>query len=1035
MLNRQNFTINFGQGLDTKTDPYQLSPGKFLSLQNSVFDKGGQLQKRNGFGALTTLPITTTKYLTTFNGDLTALGVQFEAYSSPTKGWVNKGNLQPLGLSTLSLIRSSTDQNQTDSQTAPNGLVCVAYTDNVPSGGSNVPIIKYAVFDSTTGQNLIAPTAIPSIATGTATGTARVFVVGTYFLVVYTNLIGGSSYLYYVAISNTNLNAPIITGQIDSAAYTPSTTLSWDGVVYNSSISNTSMLYIAYNSTAAGQHIEIQSIDQSLVVSTLGSLSGETATQMSITIDNTTLTPIVWLAYYNSATTTSRVAAFNTSFATILAPKTIGTTLTSLNTTSAAQNGLLTVYQEIQNNYGYDSSIPTHYIEKTTVTQSGTVSTPVVFVRSVGLASKAFIYNDMIYVLVAYQSQYQPSYFLLNQSAQVVAKLAYSNGGGYYTAGLPSVSLNNDVAEISYLFKDLLQATNKTSTGATAGVYSQTGINLASFDLDYPNISTGEIGHNLNVSGGYITSYDGYSPVENGFFVWPDNVETSFSSTGGNIAAQPNGSTNTNAYAYQVTYEWTDNQGNLIRSAPSIPVAVTTVGSGTTGSIALYIPTLRLTYKINTPVVIVVYRWSVANPIYYQVSSITVPTLNNTAVDYITYTDTQADASIIGNNILYTTGGVIENISPPASNIVTLFNNRLWLVDAEDPNLLWFSKQVIENTPVEMSDLLTIYVSPTTASEGSTGPITALAPMDDKLIVFKQNALGYINGIGPDNTGANNGYSDFTLINSVVGSTNQQSLVFMPQGIMFQSNKGIWLVGRDLSTNYIGAPVESLTTDATVLSAINVPATNQVRFTLDSGITLIYDYYFNQWGTFINIPAISSTIYQGLHTYINSYGQVFQETPGIYLDNSSPVLMSFTTGWINLAGLQGFERFYYSLLLGTYISPFTLNVQFGYDYNPSAIQSTIVSPAQLNSTWGSDSLWGGGPSWGSATNESGIDNQATVFEARVFPQVQKCESFQVTINELNNGTQFGAGLTLSGLGLVIGMKKGYRNNRASRNFG
>ncbi len=418
-----------------------------------------------------------------------------------------------------------------------------------------------------------------------------------------------------------------------------------------------------------------------------------------------------------------------------------------------------------------------------------------------------------------------------------------------------------------------------------------------------------------------------------------------------------------------------------------------------------------------------------AQPVYYQVTLISNPTLNNPSVDYVDYLDTFSDSQILGNSILYTTGGVLENIAPPASDVLTLFNNRQWLVDAEDRNLLWYSKQVIEATPVEFSDLLTLYISPTTSSQGTTGPITALSPMDDKLIIFKENALGYINGVGPDNTGANNGYSDFVLINSVVGSTNQQSIVFTPQGLMFQSNKGIWLVGRDLSTSYIGAPVEALTTDAIVMSAVNVPATNQVRFTLSTGITLMYDYFVGKWGEFINVPAISSTIYQGLHTYINRLGKVFQEQPGTYLDNSSPVLMSFTTGWIALAGLQGFERFYEAYLLGQYISPFKLNVQFAYDFNPSSSQSTIVIPNAPSQPWGGEALWGSGETWGGTSR---------IFEARIFPEVQKCESFQVTISEIYDpsyGIAAGGGLTLSGLSLIVGLKKGSRTSSAKRSFG
>ena len=48
-LTKQPLSINFAAGLDLKTDPFQVSPGKFLGLANSIFTKGGLLQKRNGF--------------------------------------------------------------------------------------------------------------------------------------------------------------------------------------------------------------------------------------------------------------------------------------------------------------------------------------------------------------------------------------------------------------------------------------------------------------------------------------------------------------------------------------------------------------------------------------------------------------------------------------------------------------------------------------------------------------------------------------------------------------------------------------------------------------------------------------------------------------------------------------------------------------------------------------------------------------------------------------------------------------------------
>jgi hypothetical protein len=357
-----------------------------------------------------------------------------------------------------------------------------------------------------------------------------------------------------------------------------------------------------------------------------------------------------------------------------------------------------------------------------------------------------------------------------------------------------------------------------------------------------------------------------------------------------------------------------------------------------------------------------------------------------------------------------------------------LFKNRLFLIDAEDQNLLWYSKIVIEGTPVEMSDLLTLYVAPTTGAQGSTGVITSLSAMDDKLIIFKRDAIYYVTGTGPDSTGANNDFSDPIYITSSVGCTNPRSIVLMPQGLMFQSDKGIWLLGRDLSTNYIGDAVEAYNF-YNVQSALAIPGTNQVRFTLTNNVTLMYDYYQKQWGTFTDLGAISACLYQNTHTYLNGSGQVFQETPGLYLDGSSPVLMGFTSNWLSLAGLQGYERFYFLYLLGTYYTPFKLNVGLAYDYNQGPSQTVLITPDNYVANWGGEALWGSGQAWGGPGN---------VFEARVFPSTQKCETFQISVQEIYDpsfGVPPGQGLSLSGFSAVVGQKKGYRTQKASRSFG
>ncbi len=418
-----------------------------------------------------------------------------------------------------------------------------------------------------------------------------------------------------------------------------------------------------------------------------------------------------------------------------------------------------------------------------------------------------------------------------------------------------------------------------------------------------------------------------------------------------------------------------------------------------------------------------------AQQIYYQFTSISSPVLNDTTVDYVTITDTLDDASILGNNIIYTTGGVIENVPAPAAIAMTLFQSRLFLADAEDPNLIWFSKQVIEATPVEMSDLLTIFVAPTTGAQGSTGPITALSSMDNNLIIFKKDAIYYVNGSGPDNTGSSGSFSDPVYITSTVGCANPQSIVLTPNGIMFQSDKGIWLLSRDLTTSYIGANVEDFTLNQTVTSALAIPITNQIRFTLSNKTAVMYDYYFNRWGDWTNTPCVSSCLLNNLHTYLNSYGQIVQETPGAYLDVTTPVLMSFTTNWFNLAGLQGFQRFTAMNLLGQYMSPHTLQVSFSYNYNENVLDTYPIRPVNYAGNYGTTPAIYGGGTYGGASD---------VEKWRVFPQQQKCSSFQITVSEVFDPTRMtvaGEGLTLSGIVMLVGVKRGTRTESAATSVG
>lgn len=1005
-LQKQPININFAQGLDTKTDPNQVSIGRFLALQDAVFTKAGALTKRNGFELLTTLPDALQTTITTFNESLVATGSNLYSFSADTNQWFNQGLVQPVSLKATSLLKVSTGQSNIDSATAPNNLVCFVYQDS----GANY----YQISDSITGVQVVGRTALPSTATN-----PRVFILGPRFIITFIATVSAAPRLQYVAVPTANPLLP--TAATDISTDVRTLTSGYDGYVY----SGNNLLYLSWE--GASGHLNASYMDAFLNVSppTTIVVTGAHFDLISVTVDSST--PAVWITVWDSAGDEVSTVAFNLQLTSELLGFTgivFETAVKSLASTAA--NGIMTLLITLPITVGAPATYPSQLIVKVTVTIGGSMSATSVLLRSVALASKAFLYNGTSYVFVSYgETPNQPTYFLINFAGQVVMRLAYTNGGGYLTTQvLPNITAVGNSLFYAYLTADFLTTVNKgTNLPANTkvnAIYTQKGINLATFSINTSVQYSSNIANDLFLTGGILWEYDGVRPVEQGFNFWPDGVQVTTSASGGSITQH--------TYFYVFTYEWTDNQGNLNRSAPSIPFQVTTF-SGSTSSNTCYIPTLRLTYKLfPNPVRIVGYRWSDAQQAYYQFTSVTNPTLNDPTIDFVTIIDTLADSSILGNALLYTSGGVVEDIVPPATALTTLFNDRMFLVDAEDMNLMWFSKQVIEATPVEFSDLFTIYVAPTIGAQESTGPISALSAMDDKLIIFKKDAIYYITGNGPDNTGANNDFSNPIFITASVGCDNPSSIVLTPEGLMFQSDKGIWLLRRDLNTSYTGAPVEQYNS-LPVKSASVIPGTNQVRFVLNNSTTLMYDYYYSQWGTFSNISAISSTLYQGMQTYLNKFGQVFQEAPGTFVDGSIPVLMSFTTSWISAAGLQGYERFYFMYLLGTYFTPFTLNVQLAYDYNTSAVQNILVKPDNFSPSYGGDPLWGDGSGWG---------GPASPFKARIFPQTQKCETFQVSINEIYDsslGVMPGQGLTLSGMNMVVGIKKGYRTQSANKSFG
>lgn len=786
-------TINFTQGVETKVDPFQLAIGQFASLKNAVFNKDGLLEKRNGFRELVEVS-SGAMTLATLNSGLVILGDICQSYNADSNRLIDAGLFQPLNLSNASMVRRATSQETCDVAVATNGTAITTWMD---SDGNSY----YQISDSITGQILVPAVQLVATATMPRVFVVGNYFILTYLYTVASDTHLDYICVPIVNPSNPNAPINIstqangLTAAYDATVYNNKFYLALDcndvggairlwGISASNLSAGTTGSATAIIASADLLSIKVNANTPSALIIWVAYVDGADVKAFALNQNFTTnLVPTTI-----TSGITDGVSQITTS--------TNGSALIAIYEKNNSYSFIPSAPEETDTITNY---VVYRQISLAGTVGTETLVSRGIGIASKAIISTVL---EKTVFLTTYGQQFQPTYFLMDLEGNVLSRFAYSNGVGYLLNQIqPNINQDPDgVLTVGYLFADLLQAVNKTQGDSTTGVYAQLGINLARFEFGTQTQAL-EIGGSLQTSGGMLWQYDGVKIREHGFNVYPEDIGVTGSPTSGNMTAAQSpvfyqvtyewtdaaGQIHRSAPSVPVTFtiltppanftgdrtsgsavltgisSFTGLQVGQVISGTGIQVGTTIIsmdtGAGTLTmslpatsgtatsttvtplaltSLLLNIPTLRQTYKTDNKVRIVVYRWSTTQQTYYRITSITDPLLNNPAVDSVSFNDTFSDAQIIGNDIIYTNGGVIENICAPGSPAMTLWQSRLFMVDSEDRNLLWYSKQVIAATPVEMSDLLTIYVAPTTGAQGSTGPITALSSMDDKLVVFKK---------------------------------------------------------------------------------------------------------------------------------------------------------------------------------------------------------------------------------------------------------------------------------------------------------
>jgi len=956
--------------LDTKTDSRFVVPGDLVALRNTRLDEFPKLRKR--FGTQTIFTSSAGRLLSSFKSQL-FLGTGAEAYGLASSGAIDKGPLEALTLSAQPAVRNTYTQQCPDIAVHAMGITVYAY-ESVEAGTT---VARYSVYDTATQQPIVV-----GVLLSTTGYKPKPVSVGNYVCVLFAD--SSTNALRYVPIPAGSPTAPLSTVNLvsDSAA-----SAVFDATVFNN------QAYVAYVNNAG--HVAVAGITPSGAGIGAVVLAAISVTPAVLSIWGDAY-PNLWVVYYVAAGNVS-AAVYSAALIAVTAPFTVATSPGTVRniTGNAGASTTSTIYYEV-----YAATTFNTYIMQATSTLAGSVTGPVSLARSVGLASKAFYYLGRAHVLAAFQSPLQPTYFLLS-AGKVVAKLAPSNGGGltYRTSTLSEVpSIATGVYWVAYLYADQL-------TSVAGNIFSQAGVNGAKIDFTGFTYSA-ELGDNLHITGGIVSMYDGAQVCEHGFHVYPEPPAGWFTATGSG------GNNYTGSYQAVVVYEWMDNYGQIHQSAPSPALQIN--ASGNSGFSYANIPTLRLTSKANK-VSVVVYRTIANQSVFYRVTSIAAPLLNDPTVDTVSTTDAIADASLTGNAQLVfnpdNSAAEIPPLAPPALSFITRYRTRLVGIPSENPNQWIYSKAMVPGVPIEWNDQQFFQAIP----QGS-GPLTCAMEMDEKLILFSATRIMFVAGDGPAPNGANGDYGTAPEhIPTDVGCSEPRSLVLTPEGIMFKSAKGIYLLSRALQVSYIGRDAEGYN-GSTITSARLVPNTRRILFTLSGGPTLSFDYGAGRWSEWTNLNAADSTVFGGLWTFVTPTGAVKQETPYAYTDDGSPILIGLKTGIVSFAGISGYQRVWRLIIRGDYRSPHVLQVFISNDDNPAPTQTETLNTASLYPYIPGDTLLGDtdSPGGGAFPPE----------EWMVKLLRQKCSSIQLTLQESQLGPVYGEGLSLSGVSFLAGVLPG-----------
>lgn len=1037
-LDYQMASINLTGGIETKSDNKLQVQSKLLVLRDAVFTES-DIEKRAGYDAVAKTIIngtsfTTPKMTKAYKDRLTiAADNKFYDYSEASGASKEVGQYNSIAVSN-SLVSSTNENQRSSTSIIYQNYVITAFDswNNLLIGSSGTTISYMTIQDLETGSVIAANIPVSPLASQTICP-KLVLIAGTQPAVFYYQPGVG---LCYALITFSGSTISVGAEVVLSAAvqlYGELTEINWASydVIKTESGASSPGCIIAWSSSAGGNPIELRTINAAGSVTQTSSIAAA-GFCLPITLCQDPTNFNVWVYYANAASAvmpaasaTIKINYRSQTLASTGTPRTMLSNQAYVRQIAAApvnSTNQYMWYSNVPKLNGSNADIPKPTISLLTV--STTTQAVTQNIGNVDLYTKPFKSGSEWYLPTVFYSATQYCGFLLklvdatdthgyvmagkfmvgtaeaaNTALDIQTSLTTGGHWWRYPGGLGTSNVYNST---QFIFSSgiILESASPISGPSPSYVNAKEflmGTCLVAFDFAYADsFQAKEANGVLVLNGSIVQSYDGVGTTELGFNNTPE-LDYTLSGAGGTIPA--------GTYTYYAIFQWYDGQGNLYQSGVSPPITITTTGS--TSSVSIHARDIcgstKGAYSQVQPVVL-----------FYRASSSQIVPAYLTQVESQGYFGFAAtiDAHDIGQTIrtdlpIYTAGtAILPNDPPPPSMTMWLSNNRIWMIDSENPETdVWYSKTFSRRNGVNFSADLVYVVDP------KLGDIVAGNGMDEKTVLLKERGLMYFIGDGANDSGTGASFSAVQTIPTDVGCSGSKGVILIPSGLIFRANdnKGIYMLTRGVQVGYFGADVEDFNAQD-ITAAEMIADKQQVRFLTSSGYSLLFDYFYNQWSTFSNHAGLSSTIWKGNYVYVRSDGLVYaQNNTGTYLDGSTAYSVYATTAWMKAAQIQNLERIRMVETLGSWLgaSGHSLKISANYDWDSTSTLTTTAYP---------------------------FADSTEFFQYRAWLPKQKANAIQFIIEEVTTGAS-GEFVRIANFAMEIGLKKGLNKLPATRSVG